>query len=134
MSAAVLPVEMVRQIIADVMRPCHFSAKPPLMLEWQTVAETVAWEAYRGQLVPPHLTREKCTFESWNVFGHDEMGRSGEPLLSLKLDLERGQIHVVRGLLCHVWEGYDAGGNVYQSREVQRWVRELVGSRSVMEF
>ena len=30
----------------------------------------------------------------------------------LKFDALAGQVHMVRGLLCRVWEGYDAGDNV----------------------
>ncbi|MGH7227207.1 MAG: hypothetical protein ACRELF_28660, partial [Gemmataceae bacterium] len=52
--------------------------------------------------------------------------RPSEPLLALYLDREAGQLHVVRGLDSYVWEGYDAGGNVYLSRERRKWVRELV--------
>ena len=43
-------------------------------------------------------------------------------------------MHVVRGLLCYVWEGYDAGGNVYLSRETTRWVRELTGTILLPRF
>ena len=33
----------------------------------------------------------------------------------------------MRGLLCYTWEGYHGGDNVYLSREVPRWLRELIG-------
>src|SRR5205807_4833589 len=36
--------------------------------------------------------------------------------------------YVTRGLLCYVWEPFDAGGNVIETRQAQRWLRELVGS------
>jgi hypothetical protein len=43
-------------------------------------------------------------------------------------------LHVVRGLDSYVWEGYDAGGNVYMSRERRKWVRELVGTIRLDRF
>ncbi|HWY86572.1 MAG TPA: hypothetical protein VNX28_07605, partial [Gemmataceae bacterium] len=56
---------------------------------------------------------------------------ASEPLLSVKLDETAGQIHVVRAILSYVWEGFDAGDNVIQSRETTKWVRELVGTISL---
>src|SRR5579862_917636 len=122
-------LQEIREAIADVLHPSHFFVAPPLQLTWEHLpADDTPWEIHRGQLVPSHLARETRKFETWNVFLFQDGQRSGEPLLSLKLDTERGQIHVVRGLLCWTWEGYHAGDNVYLSREVQRWVRELVGT------
>jgi hypothetical protein len=128
--------ERLRALVADLLDGRHFFALPPLVrLEWEHAPhEEVAWEVFRGQLVPPNLTRQRRTFESWNVFAVEETGRSGEPLLSLKWDEAAGELHAVRGLLCWTWEGYDSGGNVFLSREVQRWVRELVGTLQLAEF
>src|SRR5436190_1722020 len=44
------------------------------------------------------------------------------------------QIHVTRGLQAYVWEGYDAGGGVIESREVVKWTREVVGTITLTEF
>jgi hypothetical protein len=41
---------------------------------------------------------------------------------------------VTRAIHCHVWEGYHAGNNVYESREVRKWVRELVGTIELARF
>ncbi|HYV38950.1 MAG TPA: hypothetical protein VE988_24915 [Gemmataceae bacterium] len=133
MSEAALSYDAIRSHIDDVIGSRHFVASGPLsQLECEhQPSETIAWELFRGQLVPAHLTRQQRIFSSWNIFGEDETGRSGEPLLSVKLDRERSELHVVRGLLCYVWEGYDSGGNVYLSREVQRWTQELVGTLSL---
>jgi hypothetical protein len=122
-------LDAVREIIGDVLCPGHFFAGPSLRMEWEHAAhEETPWEIFRGRLAPRHVSRETAIFESWNIFLWQDGERSGEPLLSLKLDVERWQLHIVRGLLCWTWEGYDAGGNVYESREVQRWLRELIGS------
>jgi hypothetical protein len=122
-------VARARAAIAEAMRPGHFFAAPGMHLDWEHVpAEETAWEVYRGQLVPPHLTRETAVFESWHVYLTQDRERSTVPLLSVLLDAERGQVHIVRGLYCWTWEGYHSGDNVYLSREVPRWTRELVGS------
>ncbi len=56
-----------------------------------------------------------ASFLSWHVTAED-----GNPMLSVRLDVHAGVVHVTRGILCYVWEAYDAGDNVIQSREVQR--------------
>jgi hypothetical protein len=122
-------VEEIRAAVAAVLQPGHFYTGPTVGLEWQHVlAEQTPWEVFRGQLIPSHLTRERATFESWNIYANQDGQRSDEPLLSFKLDVERGQVHVVRGIHCWTWEGYQEGANVFLSREVPRWQRELVGS------
>jgi hypothetical protein len=127
-------LDALRHAISDVLRPGHFFAAPALPLEWQhEPREETPWEVFRGRLSPRHLSGQSAVFESWNVFLRQDGDRSGEPLLSLKLDWERRQLHVVRGLLCWTWEGYHAGDNVYLSREVPRWLRELVGSVDLAE-
>ena len=122
-------VDAVRHAIAEVMRPGHFFVAAGLELEWEQMpAQKTPWEIFRGQLVQSHLTRETAIFESWNIYLCQDGQRSGEPLLALKLDAERGFLHVVRGLLCWAWEGYHDGDNVYLSRETRKWVQELVGT------
>jgi hypothetical protein len=122
-------LDPVREAIAEFLRPEHFYVAPPAQLEWEHVpTDETPWELYRGQLVPKHLTRSHRTFESWNVYLMEDGKRSGEPIVSLKLEAESKEVHVVRGILCWIWEGYHAGDNIYLSREVQRWVQELVGT------
>jgi hypothetical protein len=125
------PLDTVRQAIADVLHPANFFAAG-VQLQWEHLpTDTTPWDIHHGQLAPRRLSRETQAFESWNVFRIEHGQASGEPLLSLKLDAERCHLHVVRGLLCWTWEGYHAGDNVYLSREVQRWGRELVGTLSL---
>jgi hypothetical protein len=127
-------LDAVRDAITDVLRPGHFFAAPALQLEWQhEPCEETPWEVFRGRLSPRRLSGQTATLESWNVYLRQDGDCSSEPLLSLKLDWERRRLHVVRGLLCWTWEGYHAGDNVYLSREVQRWLRELVGSVELAE-
>lgn len=128
-------LETVRAAIEAALAPGHFLAAAPMRLEWEHVPQgEIAWEIFRGQLVQPHLTREKRIFESWNIFSTDTAGRSGQPLIAMRLDAVRGELHVVRGLLCYAWEGYHAGDGVYLSREVERWVSELAGTLQLADF
>jgi hypothetical protein len=121
-----LTLETVRRLLDDVLAPRHFFTGPSLRLEFTHVeGEESAWEIFQGRLLDPAHTRQRAVFEAWNVHQVVDGGLSAEPLLALKLDAANAELHVVRGLDCYVWEGYDAGGNVYLSRERRKWVREL---------
>jgi hypothetical protein len=116
-------------LLAEVFRPAHFFLGPELALEWEHAAEEeLMWEIFQGQLLDPAHTRQRCSFAAWKIYAASPPGpdRPNEPLLALYLDAKAGQLHVVRGLDSYVWEGYDAGGNVYLTRERRKWVRELV--------
>jgi hypothetical protein len=120
-----LPI--VRETIAEALRPGHFFVKLPMRLTWEHLpAEELAWEIFHGRLLDAAQTRSKQTFESWNIHWITPEGRSAEPLLSVKLDWAGRRLYVTRGILSYVWEPYDAGGNVILSREARKWVRELV--------
>jgi hypothetical protein len=124
--------ETVRALIADAVRPAHFFVAAPLSLAWEgPVRETIPWETFRGRLLDPAFTRQRRSFEAWNVHVVEEGHRSAEPLLSVKWDAAAAEVHVVRALFCYAWEGYDSGGNVYLSRETRKWMRELVGTLSL---
>jgi hypothetical protein len=115
--------------------PAQFFIGPNLRLEFEHVArEELVWEIYRGRLLDPAHSRQRRVFEAWNVYAVGAEGRSAEPLLALKLEAVDGQLFVVRGLECYVWEGYDSGGNVILSRERRKWVRELVGDVELQRF
>jgi hypothetical protein len=129
-----LTPDAVRRTAEEVFGPAHFFLAPELAVQWEHAErEEQAWEVFQGRLLDPAHTRQKRTFEAWNL---DKIGEGGHghPLLSLKLDAEARQLHVVRGLACYVWEGYDAGDNVIQSREVRKWVTELVGTLHLERF
>src|SRR5688572_8717338 len=125
----------VCQVIEEVCLPGHFYLPGPLDLTWETgKAEEISWEVFRGRLLEAAQTRQRHTFLSWNIFQVLPEGRSAEPLLAIKLDIHQQIIHVVRGLLCRVWEGYAESGNVIQTRETTRWVRELIGTVELGRF
>ncbi len=135
-SAGAVTAQTVGALIAEMLRPAHFFVGPNLTLEWEHVeSEEREWEIFQGRLLDPAHTRARRTFEAWNIVqAAYDLARSSEPLLAVKLDTASGEVHVVRGLDSYVWEGYDAGGNVYQSRERRKWVRELVGSIRLDRF
>src|SRR5262249_4214621 len=119
----------------EVTRPCHFFTGPNLRLEWEHCPhEESVWEVFQGRLLDPAHTRQRRTFEAWNVYQLTDKGRSGAPLLSLKWDRDANQVHVVRGIDSYVHEGYDSGGGVFLTRERRRWVRELVGTVELRRF
>jgi hypothetical protein len=128
-------IHAVRSMVEDVSGPEQFFVGDGLVLEWQRhPAAEASWEVFRGRLLPPAQTRLTRTFETWSVFRIDDGARASEPLLSLKLDRARRQLHVTRGILSQVWEGYHAGDNVYLSRETRKWVQELVGTIELDRF
>ncbi|MBM4068783.1 MAG: hypothetical protein FJ271_07540 [Planctomycetes bacterium] len=125
----------IHKLAANVLHAGNFFIRPGMDLLWERLPrEEIAWEISRGRLVPPRFAREAKSFTSWNVY-HVEAGRrSAAPILSFKLDETARQLHVVRAVLCHVWEAVDAGNNVIDSRETTAWVPELVGTIHLEEF
>jgi hypothetical protein len=122
-------IERISAVIDAVLEPGRFYIAPGLELDWtRSQAEDTLWEIFRGRLLDPAQTRTRKVFSSWHIHLVENGERSSEPLLSLKWDDSTREIHVVRGLLCYVWEAYDSGGNVILSREIRKWVRELVGT------
>jgi hypothetical protein len=120
----------VGQLIDELMQPGHFFVAASLKLHWIAgKAEDVPWEVFRGRLVDPAHTRKQARFLSWHV-----CAESGDPMISVRLDVHAGLVHVTRGILCYAWEGYDSGGGVIESREVQRWTTELVGPAELDRF
>ncbi len=128
------PVSLI-ELCAQVLCPDHFFLAPRLEVQSEfKPAEEDQWEVFQGRLLDRPFTRQRRTFAAWNLFLVDDGVRSGEPLLSLKLDDQAGELHVVRGVESYVHEGYDAGGGVFQTRARRRWVRELTGTIRLREF
>lgn len=133
--ASSAPVGDPCPLLDDVLRPCHFYVGPGPSLTWHCdVEEHVPWEVFQGRLLPPGQTRQRRMFRSWNVVEQTATGLADLPLLSLKWDASRREIHVVRGLLCHVWQMDRAGGNVVEGRETTAWIPELVGTLTLDDF
>jgi hypothetical protein len=124
----------LRELLDEMLAPANFFIAPGLRVQCTQGEEETAWEIFQGRLLDPTQTRRKYRFESWNLHVVTAEGCAAEPLLSLKLDRDAGEVHVVRGIESYVWEGYDAGGNVFLSREVRKWVRELAGTVALSRF
>lgn len=124
----------IRRVLDMSFAPCHFFLGPRMELKFEHQSEEISWEIFKGRLLEPAHTRIRQEFEAWNAYWVDGERRSEEPILALKLDFAARQLHVVRAIHSYVWEGFDAGGNVIETREITRWVRELVGTIHLSEF
>ncbi|MFO0843099.1 MAG: hypothetical protein U0797_12010 [Gemmataceae bacterium] len=100
--------------------PGRFVSALPLALV--AASERTRWEVFQGRLLDEGHTREERAFTSWDL--RDDQG----PVLSLKLDAERGELHVVRLVESYVHEGYDSGGGVFATRERRKPVRDLIAT------
>src|SRR2546430_2245183 len=72
-----LSLETVRLLLTDVTAPRHFFTGPALRLAFRHLpAEESAWEVFQGRLIDPAHTRQKATFEAWNVHHVQQDGLS----------------------------------------------------------
>lgn len=92
------------------------------------------WEIFQGRLLPPSQTRAERVFDHWELYLVGDAGCSGEPVLALRADWPAGQLHVVRGVECWIWEPYEAEDRVILSREARKWVPELVGTLALQDY
>lgn len=124
-----LKIVNLDQLATALLTPQHFLLAPGLTLSLEHRASvSQRWEIHRGRLLPPNQTRQEQTFEEWNLYLVEQGGSPEGPLLSLKFDQRTNQLHVVRCVQCHVWEGHPDSDGSIQAREVIRWVPELCGS------
>jgi hypothetical protein len=127
--------DRIRGLIEESLDPANFYEKTPGQLVWEHHArEEISWEIFQGRLLDASQTRMTRQFESWDVYWNEDETRSSEPLVSLKLSVADREFHVTRAIYSYAWEGYHAGDNVYLSREVAKWVRELVGTIQLDDF
>src|SRR5262249_24123498 len=119
----------VRAVAAELFQPGRFFTTCPLEFH-HTDQEELTWEIFQGRLLDITQTRQRCKFEAWHV----RQGSNEQPVHSLLLDTETRRLHVVRSIDSYVHEAYDAGGNVYLTREVRRPLRELVRTLVLEEF
>jgi hypothetical protein len=81
-----------------------------------------SWEVFQGRLLGETQTRLRKSLYRFQVC----LGE--QPLVSLSFDAEANVLHLLRYVESYVHEGYDSGGNVFLTRESQRWQRELLES------
>src|SRR5262245_53806344 len=129
-----LTLDQARQAILGAISPERFFLGGSTTAEWEDRrVEEIYWEVFQTHLLDGSQTRQRCTFEAWNVYQVNQGRRSAEPILSIKLDTAAAVIYVVRAVLCHAWEAY-SDKNVVLSRETVKWTRELIGSIDLAEF
>lgn len=134
-SPGIETMRSVHDICSEALRPEHFYLASGLAFASEQLAvEDDLWEVFQGRLLDRPVSRKHQTFAAWNLYLVEHGTRSGEPLLSLKLDECAGQLHIVRGVETYAHEAYDAGGGVLQTRERRRWLRELTGTLHLQEF
>lgn len=135
LSTRALHPASVRELAARILSPKHFWTALGLELHLEHDPEHCQrWEILHGRLLDAAHTRNEATFEEWNLWLAEDTIRGDEPVLSLKFDAAAGQLHIVRSMPCYLWEGYDAGGGVIESRETISWVRELTGTIELGEL
>ena len=121
---------------------CRGNATGPFLFGCESLSakqirgtQETTWEIFHGRLLDSTQTRQRRSFETWDVWQQAEgEDPPNEPVLSLKLDAATDELHMVRSLDSYVWEGYDSGSNVYLSRERRKWVRERVATIRLEDF
>lgn len=131
-----LDEQRIAEACATATYPVNFFVASPQRLEFEHLAhEELFWEIFHGRLLDGSQTRERRSFESWNVYLLEATGsRSLEPIVSVRWDRAGGRLFVTRAILCHVHESYVSAGNVVLTREAQKWQRELVGAIDLTAF
>ncbi len=121
--------DSVRATIDQVLRPGHFFLATQSRLQIDHRRDvSLPWEVFRGHLLDESKTRMQKTFESWNVFVQPDEGGPTEPLLAVLFAPSERVIYVTRSIYSYVQEPYVTQANVVLTREVRKWVRELVAT------
>ena len=68
------------------------------------------------------------TFDSWNVFVRPAEGGPTEPLVAVLFAPSERVIYVTRSIFSYVQQPYVTQENVVLTREIRKWVRELVAT------
>ncbi len=124
-----IPPEFIREAIGRALAGGHFFVAPTRRLRIEHVAsEQAIWEVFRGHLLDASHSRRMEEFETWNVI-LDEGSKAAEaPVVSVRWQQGQQRVFIVRRILTHGFEAYEDSPGVILSREVQKWVAELVGT------
>lgn len=118
------------EVIRHVLDPRNFAVKPGMRVQLAyNPAQEQSWEIFRGQLLDQGRTRQKQTFETWEVLIQEKDSQTLLPFVVINHD-GAGRLFVIRSLQCQTWEAYSPAENVIESREITKWIRELVGTCS----
>ena len=117
------------QAIELALDPSGFFVDPTLKLRFERqVQRTVAWEIFQGHLLDATQTRDTKQFVCWELYLDSVEGDSLTPWIAIYCHPDDRCLYVVRNVLVHGWEAFDAGNNMIESRAVKKWQPELVGS------
>ncbi|MFO0878601.1 MAG: hypothetical protein U0840_14770 [Gemmataceae bacterium] len=114
----------LRALIEELLSRDRFAGTLPLAACLHGI-ETERWEIFQGRLVDPRHTRQECTLESWSIYTGEADQPAPAPILSVKLDLAAGLLHVVRGVESWVHTTLDGAEGIVTREEIG-WVQELV--------
>ena len=115
-------------VVRHVLRAGFFALPDFDLLLRHEPARSVAWDLVGGHLLDEAQTRSRAAFDSWEVLllrGDDPA--AAQPLIAVLL-AQPGTLYVIRYLRVRGWEAYEAEPNVIQSRPVEKWAREVVGT------
>lgn len=123
-----MDVAGIREIVVTALDPRRFfvAAGGVLRVEYQP-AHDVVWEIFRGHLLDERQTRQSRRFESWNLW-LDRIPWNAGPLLTVHLDAERAQLHVIRQIVIYAQPPTTVAIAVADSAPALRLIREYVGT------
>jgi hypothetical protein len=121
--------DSVRASIEQMLQPAHFfvAAAGRLQIDHRA-SETLPWEIFRGHLLDGSQTREQKTFDSWNILVQPAADTPPQPLLAVLFARAERLVYVTRSIETYIQEPYVTEANVVLTREVRKWVRELVAT------
>ena len=125
--------QSIEAAVRRALNPGRFFVAPPARLRVEHTADhTLAWEVFRGHLIEPAHTRQSIVADLWNLF-LDEESLSLAPLVSVIHETNAKRAYVTRQILVYGAEAYEESPGVIFTRDVQKWVRELVATIDVGE-
>ena len=105
-----------------------FVAQPQALRVERVDGEDVPWELFRGHLLDAAQTTASRQFQAWHLYLDGQDTPADAPLISLYQDQDAETMFVVRRILVRGHAAYEDPPGVIQTRAVEKWARELVGS------
>jgi len=123
-----MSLDHLKSVVRAALSPRYFFVAPGGRLRVEFVAaERLPWELHQGQLLPPTVARHEKEFAAWNIW-HEREAKAGGPVISVLHDSVANCLHVVRGFAQRSHVAVETEENVFDTREVDVWARELVST------